>query len=216
MPPTPIITALSVALLDVGRHLNVNRQIPIGAAFLKTELDGLAVRFTLNSLVLRPSDPVENLLKWFDLQFAGGELVAGYLLEDAARLLAQLPGAECSSGVRALIGHGPQGVVSLPIKCAERVPCFQEACAEADICTSSIDPAGRFAKWVHADVEDIELETQIDVIAIFRLLLYQLTIQHSVERTIAKAIGSSFEDWLRNSTLRAANVHVANLSSTTN
>lgn len=216
MPPTPIITTLSIAMLDVSRHLNLNRQIPIGAAFLTTELDGLTVRFTLDSLILRPSDPVESLLTWIDMQIASGRLVAGYQLEEAARLLAQLPGAEGSPSVWALMGHGPNGLVSLSSKQADKVPCLREACVEADICTASIDFIGRFTAWVCGDTEKIELETQINVIAAFRLLLHQLTIPHSVERTIANAIGSSFEDWLRSSTLRAANVHVVNVRSTTN
>lgn len=142
---TPIITTLSIAMLDVGRHLKPNRQIPIGAAFLTTELDRLAVRFTLDRLILRPSDPVKNLLRWIDMQIASGGLVAIYQLEDTARLLAQLPGAEFSSSVRTLMGYGPQGVVSLSSKRVDQVPRLQEACAEADILTASTDPVGRFA-----------------------------------------------------------------------
>lgn len=57
MLPTPIITTVSVADLDVGYRLGLDRKIPIGAAVLTARLQGANVHFSLDSHVLQPSDP---------------------------------------------------------------------------------------------------------------------------------------------------------------
>ncbi|WP_121903580.1 hypothetical protein [Sphingomonas sp. PP-CE-3A-406] len=95
MSPTPIITTLHVASLDVGNHVGVERQMPVGAAVLTATLQGPQVLFSLDSCILRPSDPTDKLLLWLDQHLMReGVTIAGYRLNDAVAMVDRLPGAE--------------------------------------------------------------------------------------------------------------------------
>ena len=217
MLPTPIITTLSVARLEVGHHLGIDRQIPVGAAVLTARLDGASVRFTLDSCVLRPSDTADDLLSWLDRQLTRqGVTITGYRLADMASLLDRLPAAEWSPSLRALSGCGQQQVYDLSASVNGTALTFPEACGLSQILCAPVDPDRRFAAWVRSDVGDIEQDAQLDVLAAFRLVLQRLPGLSSAGQAIADTIGDHFAAWLDEADHAAARLHLADLLSVTN
>jgi len=214
MLPTPIISALSVARLDVGHHVGVDRQIPIGAAILTAELRGPLVHFTLGSCVLQPSDPGGWLLTWLDEQLLReGATIAGYRLDDDAALLDHLPGAEWSPCIRALAGCGQQYALNLTASRDGEPLTFAQACANIGILCAPVDPARRFAAWLRSDVSQIGRDVQVDAIAVFRLVIRRLAALNPVGRSIAAAISNHLAAWLGETDHPAAQAHVADLLS---
>lgn len=214
MLPTPIITALTVARLDVGHHVGVDRQIPIGAAILTAELRGRVVHFTLGSCVLQPSDPAGWLLTWLDEQLLReGATIAGYRLDDDAALLDHLPGAEWSPCIRAIAGCGQQYALNLTASRDGEPLTFAQACADIGILCSAVDPGHRFAAWLRSDVSAIARDVQVDAIAVFRLVVRRLAALNPVGRSIAAAISNHLAAWLGETDHPAAQAHVADLLS---
>ena len=214
MLPTPIITALSVARLDIGHHVGVDRQIAVGAAILTAELRGPLVQFSLNSCVLQPSDPAGSLLTWLDEQLLReGATIAGYRLDDDAALLDHLPGAEWSPCIRALAGCGPQYSLNLTASHDGEPLTFARACATMDILCAPADPERRFSAWLRSDVGQIERDAQVDAIAVFRLVIRRLAALNPVGRSIAAVISNHLAAWLGEADHPAAQAHVADLLS---
>lgn len=214
MLPTPIISALSVARLDVGHHVGVDRQIPVGAAILTAELRGPLVHFTFGTCVLQPSDPAEWLLTWLDDQLLReGATIAGYRLDDDATLLDRLPGAEWSPSIRALAGCGQQYALNLTASRDGEPLTFAQACATMDILCAPTDPARRFAAWLRSDVSEIARDAQVDAIAVFRLVIRRLAVLNPVGRSIAAVISNHLAAWLGETDHPAAQAHVADLLS---
>ena len=214
MLPTPIITTVNVAALDVGHQLGLDRQIPIGAAVLTARLQGPTIHFSLDSLVLRPSDPADALLGWLDQRLTTeGATITGYRIKDATALLDRLPGAEWSPALRALAGCGQQYLLDLSANVADGPLTLQEACVHSQILCSPVDPNRRFADWVRSDVGRIEQDAQVDAIATFRLVIRRLASANPVGRSIAEAISSHFAEWLGEADYAATRLHVADLLS---
>lgn len=212
MLSTPIITALSVARLDVGHHVGVDRQIPIGAAILTAELRGPLVYFALGSCVLQPSDPAGWLLTWLDEQLLReGATIAGYRLDDDAALLDRLPGAEWSPCIRALAGCGQQYALNLTASHDGDRLSFAQACANMGILFAPADPACRFATWLRSDVGEIERDVEVDAIATFRLVVRRFAALNPVARNIAAVLSNRLAAWLGESDHAAAQAHVADL-----
>lgn len=217
MLPTPTITTLSIARLDIGHHLGLNAHIPVGAAILTARLDGRAVLFTLEGRLLQPSDDPAMLLGWLDGQLTGiGSTIAGYRLDDIHALLAKLPNAERSPCLRTLAGCGPQPLLDLSAQQVNGRPLtFAEACTWSDIICTSIDPDARFAAWCRSDIDRIDHETQVDAIAAFRLILHRMSATAPIGRKIAAAMSTHFAAWLREADNAAAQLHASNLGSLT-
>lgn len=214
MLPTPITTALSAARLDIGHRLGVDRQIPVGAAVLTAELRGAGAHFTLDSRVLQPCNPTDALLAWLDRHLTRhGATISGYRLDDAAALLARLPGAEWSPSIRAMTGCGKQYVLDLSAGIDNDRLTFQQACAQMRIFCAPADPDPRFSAWVRSDVRDIEQDAQIHAIATFRLIIRRLASINPVGRSIAAVISSHLAVWLEQADHPAAQAHVADLLS---
>ena len=214
MLPTPIITALTVARLDVGHHVDVDRQIPIGAAILTAELRGRLVHFTLDSCVLQPSAPADGLLSWLEGHLTReGATIAGYRLDDDAALLDHLPGAEWSPCIRALAGCGQQYALNLTASRNGEPLTFAQACATMDILCAPTDPARRFAAWLRSDVSAIARDVEVDAIAVFRLVIRRLAALNSAGRRIAASISNHLAAWLGGTDHPAAQAHVADLLS---
>lgn len=212
MLPTPIINALHIAPLDVGHHVGVERQMPVGAAVLTATLQGPQVRFSLDSRILRPSDPTDTLLLWLDRHLVReGVTIAGYRLDDAVALLDRLPGAEWSPVPRAMAGSGQQYALDLIARSDGEPVTFQQACARSEILCAPADDGLRFADWIRSDIDGLELDARIDVIASFRLLIRRLASINPVGRSIAAAISSHFAVWLERADHPAAQAHVADL-----
>ena len=215
MLPSPIITALSVARLDVGHRLGVDRQIPIGAAILTAELHGPDIHFALDRCVLQPSDPAEWLLTWLDEQLLReGATIAGYRLNDDAALLDHLPGAEWSPCIRALAGCGQQYALNLTASHDDKRLTFAQACANMGILCAPVDPGHRFASWLRSDVSEIEGQVQIDAIATFRLVIRRFAALNPVGHSIAAVLSDHLSVWLGESDHAAAQAHIADLLST--
>jgi hypothetical protein len=212
MLPTPIITAIHVASLDVGHHVGVERQMPVGAAVLTATLKGPQVLFNLDSCILRPSDPTDTLLLWLDrhLMREGGT-IAGYRLNDAVAMLDRLPGAEWSPVLRAIAGCGQQYALDLIARADGEPVTFQQACARSGILCAPADAGRHFADWIRSDIDGLEQDARLDVIALFRLLIRRLASINPVSRSIAAAISSHFALWLEQADHPAAQAHVADL-----
>lgn len=215
MPPTPTITTLSVARLDIGHSLGISRQIPIGAAVLTARLTGPEVTFTLDSCVLRPSDPTDALLAWLDQHLtAPGTVVAGYQLQDAAALLRRLPGAGGSPLLQVLREGGTQRVLDLSARHLDGPALtFAQACACSGIPCANVDPGIRFAAWCRGDTDLVDHQTQIDVLAAFRLVLTRLTVSDREGQGIAEALHTRFADWLGTAPASATRLHARDLTS---
>lgn len=197
MLPTPIITTVNVAALDVGHQLGLDRQILIGAAVLTARLQGPTAHFSLDSYILRPSDPADALLGWLDQKLTtDGATITGYRLKEAIALLDRLPGAEWSPALRALAGCGQQYLLDLSASVHEEPLTFQEACVHSQILCARVDPNRRFADWVRSHVSEIEQDAQVDAIAAFRLVIRRLAGVNPVGRSIAAAISTHFAQWL--------------------
>ena len=217
MFPTPIITTLSVAGLDVGHHLGIERKIAVGAAVLTAQIEGPLVRFTLDSCILKPTDTVDGLLLWLDRHLTRqGVTITGYRLEDMASLLDRLPAAEWSPSLRALSGCGQQQVLDLSASVDGTALTFPEACGLSQILCAPVDPDRRFAAWVRSDVGYIEQDAQLDVLAAFRLVLQRLPGLSSAGQAIADTIGGHFAASLHEADHAAARLHLADLLSVTN
>jgi len=211
---TPIITALHVAPLDVGHHVGVKREIPVGAAILTATLQGPQVRFSLDSYILRPSDHTDTLLLWLDRYLMReGVTIAGYRLSNAVAMLDRLPGAEWSPVLRAIAGCGQQYALDLTARSAGVPVTFQQACSCSGILCAPADTGRRFAEWIGSDVEGLEQDAQLDLIASFRLLIRRLASTNPVSRSIAAAISDHFAAWLEQADHPAAQAHVADLLS---
>ena len=214
MLPSPIITALSVARLDVGHRLGVDRQIPIGAAILTAELHGPDIHFALDSCVLQPSDPAEWLLTWLDEQLlCDGATIAGYGLDDDVALLERLPGAKWSPCIRALAGCGQQYALNLTASHEEKRLTFAQACANMGILYAPVDRGRRFASWLRSDISEIEGQVQVDAIATFRLVIRRFAALNPVGHSIAAVLSDHLSAWLGESDHAAAQAHVADLLS---
>lgn len=214
MLPSPIITALSVARLDVGHRLGIDRQIPIGAAILTAELRGSLIHFALDSCVLQPSDSAEWLLTWLDGQLLrDGATIAGFGLDDDAALLDHLPGARWSPGIRALAGCGQQYALNLSASDGDKRLTFAQACANMGILHAPVDRGRRFAAWLRSDVSEIEREVEVNAIATFRLVLRRFAALNPVGHSIAGVLSDHLSVWLGESDHAAAQAHVADLLS---
>ncbi len=215
MLPTPIISALHIAPLDVGYHVQVEREMPIGAAILTATLHGPQVRFSLDSCILRPSDPTDMLLLWLDRHLMReGVTIAGYRLDDAVTLLDRLPGAEWSPVLRAMAGCGQQYALDVIARSDGELVTFQQACALSGILCAPADAGRRFADWIRSDIDGLELDARLNVIASFRLLIRRLASINPVSRSIAAAISGHFAVWLEQADHPAAQAHVADLLTT--
>lgn len=215
MPPTPMITTLSVARLDIGHSLSISRQIPIGAAVLTARLTGPEVTFTLDSCVLRPSDPADALLAWLDRHLTAPEtVVTGYQLQDAAALLRRLPGAGGAPSLQVLREGGAQRVLDLSARQLDGPALtFAQACACSCIPCAKVDPGIRFAAWCRGDTDLVDHQTQIDVLAAFRLVLRHLAALGHAGQGIAEALHTRFAAWLGTTSVSAARPHARGLTS---
>lgn len=213
MIPAPIIT-VHIAELDVGSRLGLDRTIPVGAAVLTAQPEGDRVRFTLDSVVLRPSDPVDTLLHRLDQHLAHpGAAIFGYRLTEAATLLGRLPGSAGSRALRTMAGTGQNDVLSLSARSDAGVLSLQQACAEAQIFCAHADPNDRFTSWLRSDVDAIEQDAQIDVIACFRLILHRIVAIKAGGRPITTTLRADFATWLEEADHAAARLHFADLLS---
>ena len=214
MLPTPIINTLSVAGLDVGYRLGLDRKTPSGAAVLTARLQGAKVHFSLDSHILRPSDPADTLLAWLDQRLTtDGATITGYRMKDTVALLERLPGAEWSPALRALSGCGQQYLLDLSASADEGPLSFRQACANTQIFCAPLDADRRFASWLRSNVGEIEQDAQIDVLATFRLVIRRLAAVNPVGKSLATAISSHFASWLEEADCAAARLHVADLLS---
>lgn len=143
---TPTITVVSIAKLDVGHQLGQPLAIPVGAAALTGRLDSTAAQFTLDSFVLRPSDPAGALLAWLDQRLIDERAtIAGYQLAEATDLLETLPGACWSPALRSLAGAGLQPLINFSARELHgEVLSLHEACAHSRICFARVDDTQRF------------------------------------------------------------------------
>lgn len=214
MLPTPIISALTLARLDIGHRLGLDRQIPIGAAILTARMQGTSVCFSLDSRILQPSEMTGTLLSWLEQHLTReGVTIVGYDLDDVIALLGRLPDAQWSPGLRALTGRAQQWAISLSAFDDAGPLTFREACADWQTLCAPADPNGRFAAWVQGEVRDIEHHAQVDAIAIFRLFLIRLAVLGPMGRTLSDAIKGHFYAWLEAADHPAARAHIADRSS---
>jgi hypothetical protein len=214
MLPTPTITALHLVPLDVGHHVGIDRQMPVGAAVLTATLQGPHVHFTLDSLILRPSDPTDTLMGWLDRQVMRENVtIAGYQLADAVALLDRLPGAESSPVLRALAGCGQQHALDMTARSAGIPVTFQQACACSGILCAPVAVDRRFADWMRSDVRGLVHDAEVDALATFRLIIRRLAILNPIARGFVGAIAGHFAAWLEQADHPAAQAHVADLLS---
>ncbi|MFK3889204.1 hypothetical protein [Sphingomonas sp. NPDC079357] len=212
MLPTSIISALSVIKLDVGHHVGIKREMPVGGAVLTATLQGSGVRFSLDSCILRPSDPTDTLLLWLNRHLMReGVTITGYQLDDAVALLDRLPGAQWSPVLRTLAGCGNQYVLDLSARLNGDPVTFQQACTHSQILCAPTDAGRRFASWMRSDVYDIQQDAQVDAIASFRLVIRRLAMLNPVARGVAGAMAGCFATWLEEADCPAAKAHVADL-----
>jgi len=214
MLPTPTITALHVVPLDVGHHVGIERQMPVGAAVLTATLHGPRVHFTLDSCILRPSDRTDTLLLWLDRHVMQDDVtIAGFRLDDAVALLDRLPAAEWSPVLRALAGCGQQHALDMTARSAGVPVTFQQACACSGILCASVDADRRFADWMRSDVRGLAHDAEVDALATFRLVIRRLAVLNPIARGIVGAIADHFAAWLEHADHPAAQAHVADLVS---
>lgn len=214
MLPTPIIAAIHVASLDVGHHVGVERQMPVGAAVMTATLRGSQVLFDLDSCILRPSDPTDRLMGWLDRHVMRDDAtVAGYRLDDAVALLDRLPGEEWSPVLRALAGCGQQHALDMSARSGGEPVTFQHACACSGILCAPVDANRRFADWMRSDVRGLAHDAEINALATFRLFIRRLAVLNPIARGIVGAIADHFAAWLEQADHPAAQAHVADLLS---
>lgn len=216
MLPTPTITALHLVPLDVGHHVGIERQMPVGAAVLTATLRGPHVHFALDSCILRPSDPTDTLMDWLDRYVMRDDVtIAGYQLDDAVALLDRLPGEEWSPLLRALAGCGQQHALDMTARSGEEPVTFQQACACSGILCAPVDANRRFANWMRSDVRGLAHDAEVDALATFRLVIRRLAVLNPIARGIVGAIADHFAIWLEHADHPAAQAHVADLLSVT-
>ena len=214
MLPSPTITALHLVPLDVGHHVGIVRQMPVGAAVLTATLRGRHVHFALDSCILRPSDPTDRLMGWLDRHVMRDDAtVAGYRLDDAVTLLDRLPGEEWSPVLRALAGCGQQHALDMSARSGGELVTFQQACAGSGILCAPVNANRRFADWMRSDVRGIAYNAEVDALATFRLIIRRLAVLNPMARRIVGAIAGHFAAWLEQADHPAAQAHVADLLS---
>lgn len=213
MLPLPVITAMTIAQLDIGHHLGCRRAIPIGAATLTGRLERTDIHFTLNSFVLQPSDSAQMLLTFLDEKLAHGQAtIAGYRLSSAVALLGALPDASWSPALRTLAGAGSQSIMDLSAHDPRGEPLtFEQACLHARIPCSAVNPTERFSAWCRSDTDRINHQTQVDAIASWRLVMNRLgAISRPGSRIIA-AMNKQLAAWLHTSSTAAARLHAEDI-----
>ena len=141
MPPSHTITTFTLSSLDAGHLINRRVDIPLGAAKLTFHAEGGMVDFTLDEIVLQPTDPVVELFIWLDSHLPDEQvLLTGYNVVQTARRLRAIPGAQHSSALRCIGGGGSHKVLNLTERDADGRPLsFVEACANRNIVCSSMD-----------------------------------------------------------------------------
>ncbi|GEM_PF-1497381 len=214
MLPSPTITVVHIARLDIGHHLGLRRAIPVGAAACTARIDNGGVIFRLNSFILHPCDRANDLLRWLDAQLTAKDAtLAGYRLSDAVKLLDALPNAAWSAALRSLSGCGPQSVLDLSASNrGGRFLFFAQACAASRVTHANADPTERFAAWCRGDTHHIVDQTETDTIAAWRLVMRRLAATPDpLAARIATAIDTHFVAWLRETSRPAARLHVADL-----
>lgn len=214
MLPFPTITVVHIARLDIGHHLNLRRAIPIGAAILTARIGDTGAVFDLNSFVLQPSDPADDLLRWLDAHLAASEAtLAGYRLAEATGLLGALPNAAWSPALRSLSGCGSQCVLDLSAheQDGRSLP-FDQACTQACILHAPFEPTARFTAWCKGSTDWIVDQIEVDAIATWRLVMQRLAaMPDPLAVRIVTAIGTHFVAWLRAESRPASRLHFADL-----
>ncbi|RMB55836.1 hypothetical protein C8J44_1099 [Sphingomonas sp. PP-CE-3A-406] len=112
-----------------------------------------------------------------------------------------------------MAGCGQQYALDLTARSAGTPVAFEQACACSAILCAPADAGRRFADWIRCDVNGLEQDAQLNVIASFRLLIRRLASINPVSRSIAAAISRQFAAWLEQADHPAAQAHVADLLS---
>ena len=151
MLPSHTIIAFVPVTLDAGHHLGRHNEVLIGGATLTVQVTGGKIGFDLDTIVLRPSEPADNFLRWIDQKLSDDSAsLSLYAPDCVANLLARLPGTEHSAGARSLSGQGRQPLIRLLYGSADRFLSLAEACAHASIACSHAEATERFHHLVVA------------------------------------------------------------------
>jgi hypothetical protein len=171
------------------------------------------VDFRLDAKVLRPGDPLTELLVWIDENLPDDRIVlAGYRLGDVVRRLRAMPHAQLCWALRCLAGRGSHGTIDLSERDAEgRLLAFREACAQQGVVCGSTSPSERFAAWCIGDADRIAHDLHLDTLATWRLLLKRIAERTALGREVAVAIERAFIAWLSTAGFAAAQVHLNDL-----
>lgn len=210
---THTISAFAFAVVDAGYLIGRRCDIAAGVAVLTCQVANGHVDFRLEAKVLRPSDPLTELLVWIDENLPDDRTVlAGYRLGDTVRRLRAMPHAQLCWALRCLAGRGNHDTIDLSERDTEgRLLAFREACAQLGVPCGSKPPSDRFAAWCIGDTDGIAHDLHLDTLATLRLVLQRIAERTALGREVAPAIERAFIAWLPAAGFAAAQVHLNDL-----
>ncbi len=211
MQSSYLITAITFSVLDLGYQVHVPTPQVIGAAIFTGHVEQGRIHFALDTAVLSAQDPAGTLLAWLDRRLECHDTtLAGFDLDRHVPLLRGAPRARQSTAIRALTGRD-RIVIDMRASEDGKVVPFTSCCAALGIPYASADPVRDFTAWCTGDAGEIPDNLELDVIAVWRLAMYQLAARVSDGPQFHQAMNANLAAWLRDADFPAAAAHLATL-----
>lgn len=213
MLPHHILTAVTILRIDLGHSLSCPSPAIIGAGIFTGRVDRGEVDFTLDTLVLAPTETPSSLLCWLDLALRDEQAtITAYDLDEITAVLGSLPDADWSPALRSLSGCGHQPVIDTVLRSPDRTACtFASAALSAGIPCTAPDPEVEFNAWMTGRQAVLTGRLATDTIASWRLAMALIADRSSLGRRVNAAIERHLADWLRRDGSPAAILHLGSL-----
>lgn len=218
MLPSHTITICTLSTIDAGHQIGQDNALPVGAAVMSGHVRKDEVSFELATMVLSPSDPVEDLLLFLGRHLADERAtLAAYRPDQMLAQLKTVQDANRYTAIRVLGSLGRQQVVQLISygKDGSRLS-FQQACARAKIACAPSDPTERFTAWVRSDTDRIAADLEIDAIANWRMIMNLMAGRTTLGGEVAQILQTHLVDWLRARDTAASRLHLHEIETIAN
>ncbi len=214
--PHHILTAVTILRIDLGHYLGRPLPTIIGAGAFTGRVDRGAVDFTLDTVVLAPTDTSSNLLSWLDLVlYDKHATVTGYDLGKVTAALDALPDAGWSSALRLLSRYGHRRVIDSVLRGSDHQALeFVDAALSAGIPTTVPDSDLTFNAWMTGRKTVLVERLATDAIASWRLTMSLIADRSSLGHRVNAAIELHLIDWLQRQGTPAAALHLNSLART--
>lgn len=218
MLPSHTVTICTLSTIDAGHQIGQDNALPVGAAVMSGHVHKGEVSFELTTMVLSPSDPVEDLLLFLGRRLADERAtLAAYRPDQMLAQLKTVQDANRYTAVRVLGSLGRQQVVQLISygKDGRRLS-FQDACARAKIACAPADATERFSAWVRTDTDRIAADLEIDAIANWRMIMNLMAKDTTLGGEVAQILQAHLVGWLRDRNTAASRLHLHEIETTAN